>query len=106
MPKLADGDGGSRFAFAVPIMPDWTALASITLSGNERSFTLHGEGDRAVAVLRNAATRQVRAILRSGDASEYGAAALRDRAAVLSARQSVLEVLFSRGIPDLDAGRR
>ena len=101
MPKLAGGDGQSRFAFAVPVKPDWTALASITLSGNERSFTLDGAGDRAVAVVRDPATRQVRAILRSGDGPEFGAAWLRDRAAALTALQPRLEVLFSRGIPDL-----
>ena len=106
MPTLADGDGGSRFAFALPAMPDWTALASITLSGNERSFTLDGEGGRAVAVVRDLATRQVRAVLRSGGAPEFGAAALRDRAAALSALRPGLEVLFSRGIPDLAAAAR
>ena len=105
MPPLADGDGESRFAFAVPVMPDWTALASITLSGNERSFTLDGEGDRAVAVVRDPVTRQVRAVLRSGGAPEFGAAALRDRAAALSALQPGLEVSFSRGIPDLTTRR-
>ena len=101
MPTLADGDGGSRFAFAVPVMPDWTALASITLSGNERSFTLDGEGHRAVAVVRDPVTLRVRAVLRSGAAAEFGAAALRDRATALSALRPGLEVLFSRGIPDL-----
>ena len=101
MPMLADGDGQSRFAFAVPVMSDWTELASITLSGNQRSFTLDGEGDRAMAVVRDPATRQVRAILRSGGAPEFGAAALRGRAATLSVLQPRLEVLFSRGIPDL-----
>ena len=106
MPTLADGDGQSRFAFAVPVMSDWTELASITLSGNQRSFTLDGEGDRAMAVVRDPATRHVRAILRSGDAREFAAAALRDRAAALSALQPRLEVLFSRGIPDLAASGR
>lgn len=106
MPELADGDGQSRFAFAVPVMPDWTALASITLSGNQRSFTLEGEGVRAVAVVRDSATRQVRAILRSEGEGEFGAMALGDRATALSARQPGLEVLFSRGIPDLAASGR
>jgi len=106
MPTLADGDGGSRFAFAVPVMQDWTGLASITLSGNERSFTLDGEGGRAVAVVRDMATRQVRAVLRSEGAPEFGAAALRDRATALSALGPGLEVLFSRGIPDLATSGR
>ena len=101
MPELADGDGGSRFAFALPVKPDWTALASITLSGNQRSFTLEGEGDRAVAIVRDSDTRRVRAILRSDGAAELGAMALGDRATVLSALQPGLEILFSRGIPDL-----
>lgn len=100
MPTLADGDGQSRFAFAVPVMPDWTALASIRLSGNQRSFTLDGEGDRAVAVVRDLATRRVRAILRSDGKAAFGAEALGDRAAALSALQLGLEVLFSHGIPD------
>lgn len=99
MPMLADGDGQSRFAFAVPVMPDWAELASITLSGNQRTFTLDAEGDRAVAIVRDAATRRVRAILRSDGAAELGAEALGDRAAALSALQTGLEVLFSRGIP-------
>ncbi|MDE0649896.1 MAG: Ig-like domain-containing protein [Gammaproteobacteria bacterium] len=106
MPRLADGDGQSRFAFAVPVMPDWTGLASITLSGNGRSFTLDGESDRAVAFVRDAATRRVRAVLRSGGTPEFGAAALRDRAVALSAFEGRLEVVFSRGIPDLATSGR
>ena len=100
MPTLDHGDGQSRFAFAVPVTPDWTELATITLSGNQRSFVLEREADRAVAIVRDAATRQVRAILRSDGVAEFGAAALGDQAAALSTLQPGLEVLFSRGIPD------
>lgn len=106
MAELADGDGQSRFAFTLPVMPDWTALASITLSGNQRSFTLEGEGDRAVAIVRGSDTGRVRAILRSDGAAEFGAMALGDRATALSALQPGLEVLFSRGIPDLAVSGR
>ena len=109
--RIADGNGGSGFAFAVPVQPGWAgALASLTLSGPGGSFTLdtlNGEGglpaaDPAAgpavvptAIVRDPATRQVRAILR--DPTPAGlAGAVADALAL----DRSLEVLVSRGIPD------
>jgi len=101
--RIADGNGGLGFAFAVPVQPGWAgALASLTLSGPGGSFTLdtlNGEGGRPAAVpaaiVRDPATRQVRAILR--DPTPAGlAGAVADALAL----DPGLEVLVSRGIPD------
>ena len=96
--RIADGDGGSGFAFSVPVRSGWSGeLASLTLSGPGGSFTLDGESGlvAAAALLRDPATRQVRGILR--DPSPAGlAGAVEEVLAV----DPALEVLVSRGIPD------
>ena len=101
MPEVADGDGSSSFAFVLPVRSGWEEhLARITLTGPGGAFTLDGESDIPMAILRNPSTRQVRAILRdpppatqaAADASATGAPGL--------------EILFSRGIPGVDAWRR
>ena len=66
MPEVADGDGSSSFAFVLPVQPGWEGnLASITLAGPGGSFTLDGESDLPMAILRNPRTGQVRGILRN-----------------------------------------
>ena len=102
MPEATDGDGSSSFAFALPVRSGWeSSLASITLASPGGSFTLSGDNDLPMAILRNPRTGQVRGILRdlppptqtSMDAAEHAAG-------------TGLEVLFSRGIPDASAWRR
>ena len=102
MPEVGDGDGSASFAFILPVRPGWEEnLASITLSGPGGSFTLDGESDLSMAILRNPRNGQVRGIL-----SDLPPPA---QAAADAVGQSVgtgLEVLFSRGIPGAEAWRR
>ena len=101
MPEVADGDGSSSFAFVLPVQPGWEGnLASITLDGPGGLFTLDGDSDLTMAILRNPQTRQVRGILRNLPQA--------DRAAALAppAGLDSLDVLFSRGIPDAAAWSR
>ena len=96
MPVVADGDGGSSFAFVLPVQPGWAdQLASITLSGHGGSVTLDQDTDRPVTILRNARTRQIRAILRDAQVTP------RNLDATVSAQsvETGLERLTSRGIP-------
>jgi len=104
MPDVPDGDGSSAFAFTVPVQSSWAGtLASITLSGPGGSVVLDGDSDRAVAILRNPDSGQVRGFLRgvaAEDADQVAAMALPGAA-------RPLEVLFSRGLPDaLASGRQ
>ena len=102
MPRTADGDGGSGFAFALPAGLGWEGdLASITLAGPGGSFALNDDSDLPMAILRDPATGRVRGILRE--------VSLPARAAMDAADRSAgpeLEMLFSRGIPDAAAWRR
>ncbi len=94
--RIAHGNGGSGFAFAVPVRPGWAgALASLTLSGPGGSFTLDGESGHPTAIVRDPATRRVRAILRGSSP-----AGLAGAAAEALALDPALEVRVSRGIPD------
>ena len=103
MSEVADGGGSSGFAFAVPVQSSWAgALASITLSGPGGSFTLDADSDRAMAILRNPRTGQVRGILRDLPVADGVQV---DAVAVPGAGEG-LEMLFSRGIPDAAAWRR
>ena len=102
MPEVADGDGSSSFAFVLPARPGWAdALASITLSGPGGSVTVDRESDLSMAILRNPRNGQVRGILRDLPPATQAA-----RAAVGRAAGPGLEVLISRGIPDVAAWRR
>ena len=98
MPEVADGDGRSSFAFALPAEPEWAAaLASITLKGPGGLVVLDQESDRPMKILRNPQTGQVRGILRD---SPLEAAVPVDGA---EQQEAGFEVLFSRGIPDAEA---
>ena len=101
MPEIADGDGSSGFAFAVPVRAGWEdSLATISLSGPGGSVTLDGESDIPMAILRDTRTGQVRGILRDPPlAGEVAADAV-------GAAAPGLEVLFSRGIPGAAGWRR
>ena len=109
MPEVSDGDGGSSFAFTLPIEPGWAEeLAGVTLSGPGGAATLDEDTNRPVTILRNPATGQVRGILR--DRPEAAAAPGDDTAPVVAqapaAEQFALppdadvEALTSRGLPD------
>ena len=102
MPETADGDGGSSFAFVLPVRPGWEgSLASITLTGPNGSATLNGESHQPMAILRDRRTGQVRGILR--DLPPPPRAAMDATGHVAGA---ALEVLISRGIPEAAAWRR
>ncbi len=103
MPRAADGDGGSSFAFVLPAEPDWAGeLAGITLAGSGGTFALNDDSDRSTAILRDPRTGRVRGILRD--------VPLPAKAAMDAAERSTagpeLEMLFSRGMPDAAAWRR
>ncbi len=102
MPVLADGDGGSSFAFLLPAEDGWAeSLARITLSGPGGSDTLDGETARPVAILRDPETGRVRGILRNlAPTAQVAGDGL---GAVAGAG---LEALFSLGLPDARAWRR
>ena len=106
MPDVADSDGSSFFAFALPIRSGWEGeLASITLSGPGGSFALDGDTDRPMAILRNPRNGQVRGFLRDLPAAD-GAALTPQAALAPQAGLDSLDVLFSRGIPDAAAWSR
>ena len=103
MPEGADGDGGSSFAFVLPVQARWEAsLATITLSGPGGTATLDGNSDLPMAILRDPQTRQVRGFVRDGLDS---AATQADAVEIVSPGPG-LQVRFSRGIPDPGAWRR
>ncbi len=103
MPEVADGDGGSGFAFALPVQPGWEgSLASITLSGPGGSATLDHKTDRPMTILRDPRTGQVRGFLRDLSGTIQTQA---DHAGALVPDPG-LAPLFSRGIPAADAWRR
>ena len=100
MPVVADGDGSSSFVFALPVQPGWTGnLATVTLSGPDGSTTLDSDTDLPMTILLDSSTGQVRGILR--DLPQADAAAMAPQADF-----DRLDVLFSRGIPDVAAWRR
>ncbi|MXX90378.1 MAG: hypothetical protein F4205_04115 [Gemmatimonadetes bacterium] len=102
MPEVADGGGGSSFVFALPVQTWWADdMASITLSGPEGSATLGKATNRPMAILRDPQTGQVRAFLRGLPPATQTAAD-----AVGQGAEPGMEVLFSRGIPGVDAWRR
>ena len=102
MPEVADGDGSSSFAFALPVRGGWAGnLANIVVTGPGGSATLDGDSNVPMAILRDPRDGRVRGILRelpsnvaTQAAAEAGLAGADD-----------LEVLFSRGIPGAEAWR-
>ncbi|MDE2945348.1 MAG: hypothetical protein OXT63_14250 [Gemmatimonadota bacterium] len=98
MPEVADGDGSSAFAFALPAQADWESrLVSVTLSGPGGATTLYGDTDRPMVILRNPKSGQVRGFVR-----DLPPSALAEGRMVVDtgSRERVVEVLFSRGLPD------
>lgn len=104
MPEVACDDGSSSFAFVLPVDPEWKdKLASITLTGPGGSFTMDGNTDRPMVILRNPQSGQVRGFLR--DVPEEAMVASKVAADALSPEPG-LEALFSRGIPGAEAYQR
>ena len=102
MREVSDG-GSPSFTFALPARADWAGrLASIRLSGPAGSVSLDEGGHRAMTILRDPRTGQVRGILRNSGVGD-GAVAAPDAASVAGRG---LQVLFSSGIPDETAWRR
>ena len=102
MPRTADDDGRSAFAFVLPVRPGWEAgLASITLSGPGGSVTLDADTDLPMTILRNRGNGQVLGMTRGLPPAAQAAG---DAAG--SAAGRALDILFSRGIPDAAAWRR
>ncbi|MXX71288.1 MAG: hypothetical protein F4Y73_05410 [Gemmatimonadetes bacterium] len=102
MPETADGDGSSSFTFVLPVRGRWEDdLDRIVLTGPGGSFTLDGDTDRPMAILRDPRTGQVRGILRDLPPPTQAAMDATGHAAGTG-----LEVIFSRGIPDAAAWRR
>lgn len=97
MDESADGEG-SVFVFTVPVRQRWTSqLAYIALSGPEGYVEMTRDDDRSAAILLDTSTGRVRGILRNWpELSE----------SVVSARRALpesnLDVVISRGIPDVD----
>ena len=100
MQAMADGDGSSGFAFALPAAPGWAgALARITLTGPGGSASLDGASDRPPVIPRDLA----------GSTREQGPTAAMAVTAAVAAMlpgSDGLDVLFSRGLPAPDAWRR
>lgn len=104
MPEIADAEGRSSFAFALPVETSWSAeLASITLSGPGGTATLNGETDQPMVILRDPRSGQVRAFLR--DPPRAALAGGRVDVGALSPEWG-LEALFSRGLPGPREWRR
>ena len=105
MPEVLDGDGSSSFVFALPAQPFWAgALASITLTGPGGSVVHDGDsdGERALAIVRDPGSGQVRGFLRGARAED----AFEVAAMAAPGAGEAIEVLFSRGIPDAAAWQR
>ena len=103
MPRAADGDGGSGFAFVLPAESGWARqLAGITLAGPGGTFALNADSDIPTAILRDPRTGRVRGILR--DVPPAAPAAM--DAATRFVAGPELEVLFSRGMPGAAVWRR
>ena len=102
MPAIGDAEGEeTSFVFALPVQPGWDGLASITLSGPGGSAMLDETTDQPMAILRDPRTGQVRGFLRDPPPATQAAAD-----AVGGAVGQGMDVLFSRGIPDMRAWRR
>lgn len=104
MPEVADGEGRSSFAFALPIRAGWEGeLASIALSGPGGTAVLDGDTDRPMVILRNPGSGQVRAFLRNPPLGALAGG--RVDVGSLSPEPG-LEALFSRGLPGPREWRR
>lgn len=96
-------DFSSKFAFVLPVDQDWPDIPStITFSGPNGYFTMDGDTNQPMVVLRNPRTGAIRGILRDPPSGLKTQADYADVAIAYPGHQ----VLFSRGIPDSTAWRR
>ena len=101
LPEIGDGNGGYGFTFALPVQAEWeTELASLALSGPGGIVEMTEGSEPPVAILRDPATGQVRAILRDLPAGPPALGAAEARAP-----EPGLEALVSHGLPDMAARR-
>lgn len=101
MLEVADGEGGSSFAFTLPVEPEWAgSVASISLSGPGGAALLNRDTDQPVTILRDTTTGRIRGILRH-TAEGFGDSAV----ATGSTARSRLKAHFSRGLPPVEAWR-
>ena len=98
MPVIGDAKGKeTSFVYALPLQPEWAgSLASITLSGPGGVATLNETTDRPMAILRDLQSGQVRGFL-----SDLSSAEAAQAAEGRFAAKPGVEVIFSRGIPEL-----
>lgn len=100
MPDVAD-HGPPGFVFAIPADPAWARdLAVISLDGPGGIAEMRAASEPPVAILRDPATGQVRAILRDATAATLARRSARGDA------DAGLEVMVSRGLPDSSDWRR
>ncbi len=115
MQEIADGDGESGFAFALPVSPAWAdRLATVVLQAPGGIATLDRASGPPAAILRDPGTGRVRGIVRDiqsldggrdGRGTLAGAAADPVSVASLFPDAPDLEVLVSRGLPSADHWR-
>ena len=102
MQEVMDGDGRSGFTFALPVQAAWEVeLASLVLTGPDGSVEMRAGTEPSMAIMRDPATGQVRAILRDLPADALAPGAL-DRLAP----EAGLDIMVSDGLPSVVAWRR
>lgn len=114
MMEMADADGRSSFAFALPVRAEWAdALQRIVLSGPGGAAAMDLATDRPMAIVRDPVSRQVRAVLRGADALQARAIAggllagdATRAAAEVAGLTGSVQVIFSRGVPEAGERRR
>ena len=113
--EVADGEGGSAFAFALPVEDAWSvALDRIVLLGPGGSDMVEqapadggaGAANRATVLLLDEATGRPRGFLRRASAAALADLAGGAAGSVSRLPGPGLEALVSRGIPDAGAWRR
>ncbi len=102
MQEVWDGDGRSGFTFALPAPAGWEAeLASLVLAGPDGSVEMRQGSEPPMAIMRDPATGQVRAILR-----DLPAGAMAPGALDALAPERGLDIMVSGGVPTAVAWRR
>ena len=102
MQLVWDGDGRSGFAFALPVQAGWEVdLESLVLIGPDGSVEMREGSEAAMAILRDPATGEVRAVMRDLPADAMAPGAL-----AALAPEPGLEIVVSDGLPGVVAWRR
>ncbi len=101
MPATNDTVGGA-FAFTVPFRSDWShQLSRITLTGPEGFGEMTKESENEVALILDSDTGQVRGFLRDTANSD-----LSRRISVRDSLYPGMDIVISRGVPDMNAWKR